>query len=184
MIEQIVGLGLERREVAKDFPAAQIGGARVPYPPKDLASIVSLLTPFKPMSYLALEVSSMGGVKFITEKLDIPKVLEITQTNRTKTGLRKFLRTLDEPVDLVSIDGRGIALDAETLWKYLEGGGKSLPEAEFGKGAPPDFGPPKLRPRACLIFNLADNVTRTLWYRMRARYSPMYQSPFTGMCHV
>lgn len=184
LIEQIVSLGLERKELAKDFPKAEIGGQRIPYPPQDLAAVVTQLIPRAPQSYLAIEVSSDAGWRFIAQRARIPSVVEVGEANKDEKSLRKWLRLAKDPVDLVSIDGRGLALPVDEIWKYIEGQGRAPYPSEFGKGVPADYGEPRLKPLACLVFNLADEATRQLWYRMRNRYVPMYQTNLTGMCHV
>jgi hypothetical protein len=182
LIEQVLGLGLERKELIKDYPKAMIGGERIPYPPKDMASLVTILKGHNVQSYLALEVTTDGGAKFLEAHLHIPKVLRLEE-KETEISLRKMLRTMAAPVDLVSIDGRGLPLDPETIWKYIQGGRDEYAR-EFGKGAPIDYGIAKLKPGACVIVNLADPASREIWYKIRARYSQSYQSPFVGMIHV
>lgn len=182
LIEQVLKLGLERKELIKDFPAAVIGGARIPYPPKDMASLVTILKPRNVQTYLAIEATTDGGIKFLEGHLHIPKVIRIREDEEGK-GLRKFLRTMAAPVDLISIDTRGLALDGETIWKYIVGGRDGYVR-EFGKGAPIDYGIPKLKPGASIIVNLVDPGARQVWFSARGRFSQSYQSPFVGMAHV
>lgn len=183
LIEQVLGLGLERKELIKDHPKATIGGARIPYPPKDMASLITILKGRSVKSYLALETTTDGGINFLAAHLHIPNVVRIEAKASSEKELRKMLRTTPETFDLISIDARGLALDAETLWRYVQGGRDDYTR-EFGKGAPIDYGTRLIRPGGSVIVNLADDAARTLWYRIRSLNSQSYQSPFVGMAHV
>ena len=181
LIEQVVHLGLEREELRKDHPGALIGGERIPYPPKDMASLVSILQGRHVNTYLALEASTDGAVRFLEAHLHIPEVTRIEKADGKE--IKKVLRGITQPVDLISLDGRGLAMNAETLWRYIQGGRDSYTN-EFGKGAPTDYGVPKLKPGGSLIVNLTDAAARDVWFKARSRYSLAYQSPFVGMVYV
>lgn len=182
LIEQVLKLGCERKELLKDHPKALIGGANIPYPPKDMASLVTILKGRSVQTFLALEVQTAGAVQFLEAHLHIPRVMGLEEPV-TEKGLRKMLRTLSEPVDLLSLDGRGLPLDAETIWKYIQGGRDEYTR-EFGKGAPIDYGIPKVKKGGAIIVNLADPGARAIWYKIRARHSQTFQSAFVGMVHV
>lgn len=181
LIEQVIELGLERKELLKDHPKGHVGGARIPYPPKDMASLVSILTPRAVQSYLAIEIETDGAVRFLESHLHIPKVVRLEEGKLA--GLAKMLRLIREPFDLISIDARGLPLDAMTIWRYIQGGREEY-ASEFGKGAPTDYGIRKLKPGGSVIVNKADPASLEVWYRVRAQFSQSYQSPFVGMAHV
>lgn len=181
LIEQVLKLGLERDELRKDHPGALVGGHRIPFPPKDMAAVVSTMKGLSIRRYLALEGETEGGVHFLEAHLHPEEVLRVK--DQSGKELRKMLRTMTEPVDLITLDGRGLPLDADTLWRYILGGREEYAK-EFGKGAPVDFGIPKLRPGGALVLNLADAGTREVWYRARAKFIPRYQSAFVGVVHV
>ncbi len=183
LIEQVLGLGLERKELIKDHPKAMIGGARIPYPPKDMASLVTILKGRNVKDYLALEATTEGGIQFLEAHLHIPNVVRIEAKASSEKDLRKTLRAMPATFDLISIDTRGMPLDAETLWQYIQGGRQDYTR-EFGKGAPVDYGNRKIRPGGSIIVNLADEAARSLWYKIRSLNSQSYQSPFVGMAHV
>lgn len=180
LIERISAAGLEREELKKEAPRALVGGARIPYRPADLASIITLLTQRNPTNYLALEVQARGGLEFIGATVGGLYLHTIIQNNSSEKELRSHLRKLKETFDVITIDGRGLVLDAETLWKYIEGG-KPNPVREFAKGAPVDYGAPKMRPGCIIVLNLVDAGTKALYFRLRARYNPMFASPFVGV---
>jgi hypothetical protein len=182
LIEQVLGLGLERKELIKDHPKALVGGHRIPYPPRDMASLVTILKGRNVQTYLALEATTPGGIDFLEAHLHIPTIIRLEE-KETDKSMRKLLRTMNTPVDLISIDGRGLPLDADTIWKYIQGGRDEYTR-EFGKGAPVDYGIPKLRPGGCVLVNLADPGSREVWYKIRSRHSQCYQSPFVGMAHA
>jgi hypothetical protein len=146
-----------------------------------MASLVTILRARNVQSYLAFENQTDGGVKFLESHLHIEKV--IRPKDEDTKGLRKFLRLMEEPVDLISIDGRGLPLDAESIWLYIQGGREKY-APEFGKGAPLDYGIPKLRRGGSIIVNLADPGAMTVWHKIRSRHSQSYQSAFVGMAHV
>lgn len=204
LIDQVIQLGMERPELIKDHPHAMVGGARIPYPPRDLASMVTILKGRNVRSYLAVEAFTQGGVSFLEEHLHVPRIYRIDGFDgypRLEAGvigedmeqkplkkdpeknLRKILRTLPEAMDLISIDGRGLPLDAETIWRYMEGGRDDYAR-EFGKGAPPDYGLAKVKPGTTILVNLADAGAKALWFKLRTRHSLSYQSPFVGMVYV
>lgn len=181
LIEQVLSLGLERSELCKDHPGAEVGGWKIPFPPKDMASIVTILKGSRVNTCLVLGDKSAGAVRFLEAHLHIPEIIRPDKTDAK--GLRKLLRTLTDPVDLIVLDGRDLPLDADTLWRYIEGGREDYPR-EFGKGAPLDYGVPKLRMGASIVVNLADPGCRQIWYRVRARHHQSYQSPFVGVARV
>lgn len=183
LIDRIGEAGLEHSGLAKDAPRARIGGARIPYRPQDLAAIITLLNQRNPVNYLALEVEAKGGLEFIGQNMGGLYLHTIIEHNKDEKTLRQHLRKLDAKFDVITIDGRGLSLPAQALWKYLEGGKEAQPR-EFGKGAPSDFGPPKMKPGCVLVLNLADSDTKTLYYTLRQRYTPMYSSQFVGVVHI
>ena len=180
LIEQALNLGLEREEISKDHPRALIGGERIPYPPKDLASLTSILSRREIKSMLALEGTTDGAVKFLESHLQIPKVIRVPMD---RSELKKTLRNMAAPVDLITLDGRGLPLDADTIWKYIEGG-KSPYAKEWAKGAPVDYGIPKLKPGTFIVINLADPACKALWFAVRSRHMLAFQSPFVGMAYT
>lgn len=180
LIEQILKLGAERPELVKDHHGAPVGGARVPFPPKDMASVVSVLKGISIKHYLALEVETQGAVDVLSANLHPEKILRVTDLEEKQ--LRRLLR-LTPAVDLISLDGRGLPLDAETVWRYIEGG-KDAPKPTFGQGAPTDYGAPLLRPGGALVVNLADPGAREVWFKARVRHNKMFQSPFVGVVRV
>jgi hypothetical protein len=180
LIEQVLQLGLERKELLKDHPKAMIGGANIPYPPKDMASLVTILKGRTVKSYLALEAQTDGAVKFLEAHLQIPRVI---RAETTEKALRKSLRSMAEPVDLISIDGRGLPIDPATALRYIQGGRNDNPR-EFGVGTPTDYGISKIRPGGSIIVNLADPAALEVWHQIRSRYARSYQSPFVGMVYV
>lgn len=176
LIETIALAGVERPELATTNPRIQVGGARIPYTPRDLASIIVLLRAREPKSYLALEGASAGGFGFITQSLNIP----LTVASRPDENLKPFFKGIKQGFDLISIDARGLTMDADTLWKYIVGG-KEPWVKEFGKGAPTDFGIHKIKPGASIIVHFADPACKALWFKIRTRYNKTYQSDFVGM---
>lgn len=183
LIDRISKAGVERKELMKEAPLALVGGARIPYRPADLAAIITLLKSRNPESYLALEVQALGGLEFIGQNMGGLVLHTVTAHNGSDKDLRTHLRKVRETFDVITIDGRGLCLDAETLWKYIEGG-KPAPVREFGKGAPVDYGTPKMRPGCVIVLNLVDPGTKNLYFRLRARYNPMFSSPFVGVVRV
>lgn len=174
MVHEIAAMGVESDELAKAFGQAHIGGARIPYEPKELAGMVTLIRPHNPQRYLAIEGKSDGGWKYIGQACAIPHVKPVDGSDT-----RKQLREKDLPYDLVSIDPRGLPIDAETVWKYLLGGKEQL--REFGRGAPTDFGSPKLRPGTLIIFNCIDPAAKDLYFKVRTMDNKRHQSSFAGM---
>ena len=180
MIERICDMGLERQELCDKLARAHVGGMMIPYSPRDLAAILTQLRNKPPTSYLALESTTQGGIKFLQEMLDIP---EVYQPAGDEKKVRSALRSMKQPVDLISIDLRGYPLDAETVWKYILGG-KEEPAKEFGKGAPTDYGICKLKVGGFILLNRADKGAFEMWFRLRDRYTRMYQSALVGMVNV
>lgn len=183
LIERIGEAGIEREELKREAPRAIVGGMRIPYRPVDLASIITLLNQRNPRNYLALEVTGRGGIEFIGSTVGGLYLHTITRENGNEKDLRAHLRKLRETFDVVTLDGRGLVLDAETLWRYLMGG-KEPTQREFGKGAPFDFGGYKMNPGCIVILNLVDESTRRLYFRLRSRYTSIYSSPFVGVVRV
>lgn len=176
MVQEIAGAGLERADLAKTFGHALIGGARIPYEPKELAGIITTLRGFNPQRYLAIEGTTDGGWKYIGQACAIPHVRPIDAQD-TRKQLRD--KDLGGPFDLVSIDARGLSLTAEDIWKYLEGGKQAV--AAFGRGAPTDYGPRKLRAGTLVLFNLADPAVKDLYFAKRTMDNKMHQSTYAGM---
>lgn len=181
LVERIGRLGLERAELAKEAPRALIGGAKIPYRPQDLAAVITLLSPRNPKAILSLEVETQGGAGFLQECLKA-EVDGVVESNKNAGTLRTHLRALKTKYDAVVIDGRGLALSADIVWKYLLGGKDTT--REFGKGAPADYGPCKMAPGCVIVLNFADAGTKTLYFALRSRYSPMFSSPFLGVVGV
>lgn len=181
LIEQVLQLGLERAELRKDHPGALIGGARIPFPPKDMAGVISVIRGIEVKRYLALEAFTDGAVTFLSAHLH-PEIVIRAATLEEK-ALRKMLRTMRDPVDLISLDGRDLVIDPETVWRYIQGGRDQYKPA-FGQGAPTDYGLPKLRPGGYLIVNLAHAGAREVWCQARSRHQQVYQSPFVGVARV
>lgn len=183
LIDRICDLGVERAELCREAPRAVVGGHRIPYRPVDLAAIITLLNVRKPKHYLALETHGRGGIEFIGATIGGLYLSLIKEENKREADLRTHLRKMDDAFDVVTLDGRGLTLDAETLWRYLEGG-KEPPVREFGKGAQMDYGRCKLKPSCVIILNLADPATKLLYFRLRMRYTRMYSSSFVGVVHI
>ena len=177
MVQEIADLGVERIELAKSAGNAQIGGANIPYEPKELASMVTLLRGYAPKRYLAIEGMSEGGWRFIGSAVAIPYVKPI---GPKEPDIRKALRDKQmQPFDLISIDARGLSLSAEEIWKYIQGGKEVM--VEFGKGAPTDYGPKKFKPGSIVIFNLSDPATKALYFQVRSMDNKLHQSKYAGM---
>jgi hypothetical protein len=175
MVQEIAASGLERDELAKAFGGALIGGQRIPYEPKELAGIITLLRAYNPQRYLAIEGMTDGGWKYIGKACAIPHVQPVG-----KEDTRKQLRDKDiKPFDLVSIDPRGLPVTASEVWKYLQGGKEQ--RHEFGRGAPVDYGPAKIKAGTILIFNLTDPETKALYFDKRTLDNKLHQSTFAGM---
>ena len=180
LIERIIEMGSERPELVKAYQGAPVGGQRVTIAPKDLASIITLLRPRRPNSCLAIEGESMAAARFLAGELGVSLAVVNDETER---DLRKTLRGLPKPFDLVTIDPRGLPLSADEIWRYLEGG-KEERKAEFGAGAPKDYGIHKLAPGACVVVNRSGEAGAALWFRLRARYGKLFQGQFVGVVHV
>jgi hypothetical protein len=163
----------------KDWPQAQIGGQKIPYPPKDLAGMVTLLRHRKHTSYLALEPVTQGGAGFISQVLPSPIT---SPDNYREKDLRKFLRKLDAPLDIISIDMRGLPFDHEELWRYMLGGRD--PKREFGAGAAIDYGIKKVAAGSSIIINLSSEEGKQLWYKLRPLFHPLFISHFAVMLAV
>lgn len=178
MNQEIADLGLEREELGRAFGQALIGGERIPYEPKQLSGIVTILRGYAPQRYLAIEGTSEGGWRYIGQAVSIPHVSPISP-NEPVTEIKKTLRTKCEPYDLISIDARGLPLSAGEIWKYIEGGKETV--TAFGKGAATDYGPKKVKPGTIIIFNLADEATKELYFQLRTMDNKLHQSTFAGM---
>lgn len=175
MVQEIAGMGLERDELARTFGSALIGGQRIPYEPKELAGIITTIRPYNPQRYLAIEGETAGGWKYIGQACAIPHVKPVTGEDT-----RKQLRDKDiGAFDLISIDARGLPIDAQEVWKYLQGGKEQM--REFGRGAPVDYGPKKLKAGTLIIFNLADPATKDLYFQVRTLDNKLHQSTYAGM---
>jgi hypothetical protein len=115
MIQEIADLGLEREDLSKALGAsAHIGGARIPYEPKELAGLVTTIRNHSPQRYLAIEGMSDGGWKYISQAAAIPYVTPVNPRDGEKE-IRRMLRQSEKalPYDLISIDPRGLPLTAE-----------------------------------------------------------------------
>lgn len=180
MVQQISSLGVERQELATSAVRANVGGQMIPYEPKELAGIVTLLRGYAPNRYLAIEGVSMGGVNFIAQAVPVPVVVSVGAQDAEK-DIRRMLRsaTNAQPYDLISIDARGLALSAGEIWKYIQGGKETM--VEFGKGAPTDYGPRKWHKGTLVIFNLADVATKDLYFQVRSMDNKLHQSKYAGM---
>lgn len=178
MVHEIATLGLERQELATSTAQALIGGARIPFEPKELAGIVTTLRGYAPKRYLAIEGESEGGWRYIGQAVAIPFVSPISPREPV-VEIKKALRKPQEPYDLISIDARGLPLSAEDIWKYIQGGKETL--FGFGKGAPTDYGPKKCKPGTLVIFNLADKATKDLYFQTRTMDNKLHQSKYAGM---
>jgi len=183
LINQIAAAGIESKELAVNAPQALIGGARIPYQPKDLASIITILRTYQAKTYLALEAQGRGGFEFMAASIGGLVLKTIIAENDSAHSLRTYLRNLDDKFDAVTVDGRGVKLAPDQLWKYLQGG-KGEPTRKFGAGAPTQYGSCKLKPHSIIILNLLDPETKELFFQLRARHQPVFSSPFVGVVRL
>jgi len=146
----------------------------IPYEPKELAGIITLLRAHRPQRYLAIEGQTSGGWKYIGQACAIPHVRPIDGIDT-----RKQLREKDLPYDLISLDLRGMGITWDDAWKFLLGGKEQV--REFGRGAPLDYGSRKVRPGTLIIFNLATDDARAAYLKARTMDNKMHQSTFAGM---
>lgn len=181
MNQEIADLGLEREELGRAFGQALIGGERIPYEPKQLSGIVTILRGYAPQRYLAIEGMSEGGWRYIGQAVGIPHV-SLISPNEPVAEIKKTLRAKGEPYDLISIDARGLPLSAGEIWKYIEGGKETV--TAFGKGAATDYGPRKIKPGTLVLFNLADLATKDLYFQLRTMDNKLHQSLFAGMIKI
>lgn len=175
MVQDIAMAGLERGDLAKAFGQALIGGRRIPYEPKELAGMITLIRLHSPQRYLAIEGETDGGWKYIGEACAIPYVKPVGAEETRKQLRDKEIGAFD----LISIDPRGLPISAAEVWKYLEGGKEQ--RHEFGRGAPVDYGPKKLKAGTLIIFNLTDPAAKDLYFQKRTLDNKMHQSTYAGM---
>jgi hypothetical protein len=125
---------------------------------------------------LALEASSDGGVKFISEELGIEPTLIDPGSDADSMSMKRFLRGLTDQYDLISIDERGLPLTPNEMWRFLEGGKDRQPN-----GPPKDYGICNLAQNAVVIVNCAGGQNSLdLWYRLRNHHGPIFQGAFVG----
>lgn len=182
LIDRISAAGVERAELAHNTKAV-VGGARIPYTPRDLASILTIISPLNPKRYLALEVAAKGGIEFIGRTVGGMYLHGIDNFNHTALALLKHLKKLRQAFDIITIDGRGLKLDAATLWLCMEGGKVPI-ISEVGRNAHADYGRAKMKTGTVIILNLAEPKTKELYYRLRNKLTPLYSSPFVGVVRV
>lgn len=180
LIDRILNMGSERPELVKEYQGAIIGGERVTMAPKDLASVITILRPRGIASCLSLEGISSAGAAFLCAELGASYT---ENTEKKEKEFRKAMRSDQKAYDLITLDPRGLPLGGDELWKYIEGGGPQR-RAKFGVGAPTDYGTRKFTPNACIIVNRSGEDGAALWFRLRARYSRIYQSAYMGVVHV
>jgi len=177
MYQEIAELGLEREELGRSFGRALIGGEQIPYEPKELGGIITTLRPYAPKRYLAIEAFN-GGWRYIAKSVSIPDVTDISPMVKGE-DFKKMMKDKDlKPFDLVSIDPRGFGMDVEEIWKYILGGRETQ---VFGKGAPPDYGPRKVKVGSLIIFNLTSAGTKDLYFKVRSMDNKLHQSRYAGM---
>jgi len=177
MYQEIADAGLERDELGRSFGQALIGGERIPYEPKELGGMITMIRPYNPKRYLAIEAFN-GGWKYIKKTVGIGHVTDIQMTVKLDE-FKKIMRDKDlQPFDLVSIDTRGFQMSVDEIWKYILGGRD--PQI-YGKGAPTDYGPRKVHPGSLIIFNLSSVPVKELYFRVRSMDNKMHQSKYAGM---
>lgn len=178
IIQDIAAQGIERHELCRSIAGALVGGERIPYEPKELAGIITLLHGYKPKRYLAIEGASTGGWRYIKQAVGIPDVTPILPSQAMQPFC-KDLRAVAGPFDLISIDSRNLPISAADIWRFIEGGKEK--QEGFGKGAPRDYGQPKAKPGTIVIFNLASEGTKDLYFKLRTFDNKMHQSLYAGM---
>jgi hypothetical protein len=178
VIQDIASKGIEREELGRAIAGAMVGGEAIPYEPKELASIITLLRGYTPKKYLAIEGVSTGGWRYIKKALDIHEAVPILPSQAMQPFC-KDLRAVAGPFDLISIDARGLPISAEEIWKFVLGGKEK--QEGFGKGAPRDYGLAKWKPGTLVIFNLSEAATKDLYFKLRTFDNKMHQSLYTGM---
>jgi len=178
MVQEIAALGLERDELGRTFGGARIGGENIPYEPRELGGIITTIRQHNVRRYLAVEGVSSGGWRYIKQACEIPDVTSILPSQATQPFC-KDLRTLTDAFGLVSLDTRNLPISAEDVWKFIIGGKET--QAGFGKGAPRDYGTPKLKPGSLVIFNFADPACKDLYFKVRTMDNKAHQSAFAGM---
>lgn len=179
MNQQIADLGLERPELCRSYGSAQVGGQLIPYEPKELAGMITLMRGYAPKSYLAIEGVSMGGARFIQQATGIDGMITMNG-KQSAQDMRKDLRSKDwKPFDLISMDSRDLPLPVDELWKYIQGGKDE--QKGFGTGAPKDYGPAKCRAGTIVIFNFADKACKDLYFKVRTMDNRLHQSLYAGM---
>ncbi len=179
LIQDIAGRGVERDELARSFGNAQVGGERIPYEPKELASMVTILRGYQPKRYLPVEGVSTGGWRYIKEAVGIPEVDPVLPSQTLPAFCKDLRQPIKAAYDLISIDARGLPITAEQVWKFILGGKETV--SEFGKGAPRDYGPAKIKSGTMVIFNLADPDTKDLYFKVRTLDNKLHQSLYAGM---
>lgn len=178
IIQDIAALGIERAELGRSIMGAQVGGEAIPYEPKELAGIITMLRGYAPKRYLAIEGVSMGGWRYIQQAVNIPEAVPILPSQAVQPFC-KDLRALEGVFDLISIDARGLPISADEVWKFILGGKEK--QEGFGKGAPRDYGTAKWRPGTLVIFNLSGADTKDLYFKLRTFDNRMHQSLYAGM---
>lgn len=181
LIQDIAGQGIERDELGRSIGGALVGGERIPYEPKELAGIITLLRGYMPKRYLVIEGVSTGGWRYIKQAVNIEEVVPVLPS-QALPAFCKDLRAIAGPFDLISIDGRGLPIDAAVIWKFILGGKEA--QEGFGKGAPRDYGQPKAKPGTLVIFNLADPGTKDLYFKLRTLDNKLHQSMYAGMIRI
>ena len=183
MVNAIAQLGLERDELGRTYGTANIGGYNIPYEPKELAGMITMLRSFAPKRYLAIEGASHGGAEYIALSVDIPS-LATTSPKDSEADTRRMLKGTKDggTYDLISIDPRGLPLSANEIWRYVTGW--KDPVSAFGKGAARDYGQKKTKPGTIVIFNLADAETKELYFKVRTLDNKLHQSTYAGMVRL
>jgi len=178
VIQDIAARGIEREELGRAIAGSLVGGEAIPYEPKELAGIITLLRGYAPKKYLAIEGISTGGWRYIKQAVGISEAYPILPSQAVQPFC-KDLRAIAGPFDLISIDARGLPISADEIWKFVLGGKEK--QEGFGKGAPRDYGLAKWKPGTLVIFNLSGADTKDLYFRLRTFDNKMHQSQFAGM---
>ena len=181
LIQDIADNGIERDELGRSIAGARVGGERIPYEPKELAGIITLLRGYMPKRYLPIEGVSTGGWRYIKQAVNIEDVVPILPSQAIQPYC-KDLRAVAGPFDLISIDARNLPITAADVWRFIEGGKEK--QEGFGKGAPRDYGQPKSKPGTIVIFNLADPGTKDLYFKLRTLDNKLHQSMYAGMIKI
>jgi hypothetical protein len=181
LIERIIEQGSERPELVNGIQGAEVGGQRITFSPKDLASVITVLRPREIKTMLAIEGESLGSANFIAKELGVKAIVVVN--DKVERELKKTLRNIPHKFDLITIDSRNLPLDADEIWQFIKGG-KEEQTPKFGGGAAKDYGTPKIKDGSCVIVNRHGQDSAAFWFRLRARHAQIFQSLNVGVVHV